>query len=256
MPVAETAYVVVVPVISTTPTVALLISTPVASGLMPPSEKNAGPRPTKIRRPWPAKVRQPVPQPCEDSEPWMLRKPPMSRVASVIDDVEDGGGARVRELHRDRAAAHLELLVDRDVAGVHADEHLAAGGDAREGAVQLGVEDAGHSPGAAGRREHEAAGAVGQRGRSGRDGDVGEREPGHGAATVQGEVAGEAVAVDAQHGADDLDAGAAPAEGEGDAGRVGGGAEGGGVELRAAERDPAGGAGRGRGQRAGGARRR
>ena len=168
-------------------------------------------------------------------------------------DVEDGGGARVRELHRDRAAAHLELLVDRDVAGVHADEHLAAGGDAREGAVQLGVEDAGQSPGAAGRREHEAAGAVGQRSRSGRDGDVGEREPGHGAATVQGEVAGEAVAVDAQHGADDLDAGAAPVEGEGDAGRVGGGAEGGGVELRAAERDPAGGAGRGRGQRAGGA---
>ena len=40
-----------------------------------------------------------------------------------------------------------------------------------------------------------------------------------GAATVQGEVAGEAVAVDAQHGADDLDAGAAPVEREGDAGR-------------------------------------
>ena len=40
--------------IRTSPTVASVTSTPVASGLIPPVPRKAGPRPMKIRRPCPA----------------------------------------------------------------------------------------------------------------------------------------------------------------------------------------------------------
>ncbi len=120
-----------------------------ASGLIAPVPRKAGPRPMKIRRPWPAKTVAPLTVE-KVTLPSTVTKPPMSRVMSETEISKTVPVGWPKAMSRVRPPTSTDA-VDGRAGGVDPDHDAAAGADAAGGRAQGAGEepgDAGVPPGA------------------------------------------------------------------------------------------------------------